>query len=83
MNEVEETLRVLNTQIKSFKKESDKLSEAFEEFEKQCKTLLDENYFIIVCNLFESAIGYYEACYEESVAVRKEILNKYNIPSEE
>ena len=41
MNEVNETLRVLNTQINEYNKKKEEVSDAYEEFSLKCQSVLD------------------------------------------
>ena len=79
MNEVEETIRVLDVQIKEYKMKAKKAGENYEEFSLKCESVLEKEYFDFISNLLYKLEKQYELKVEESVNAKKEIMSKYGI----
>ena len=78
-NEVEETLRVLTAQIEEYNKELKQADKAYNEFSKKCESQLDKVDFDFISDILFKLIKYYEVKIDESLAAKKEIMDKYNI----
>ncbi len=79
-NTMEETLRVLNTQIEEYKKQSQKIEKTYEEFSKKCEPVLEKEDFDLIRKILYKSLAFIEQQINESIAARKEIMEKYNIP---
>ena len=79
-NEVEETIRVLNTQLEEYNKKLKEASDALDEFSKCCEKTLQKVAFDYIFTLLYKLIKFYELKIDETSAAQKEILEKYEIP---
>ena len=79
MNEVEETIRVLDVQIEEYRKKAEKAEVALDEFSVKCEHVLDKEYFDFISDLLYKLEKYYEFKFEESASAKKEILEKYGV----
>ena len=80
MNEVEETLRVLNNQIEECGIRHDSYQIAYDEFTMKCEDIIDKEVFYFIKGMLFKAMKFYDNKLNESLKVRKDILDKYNIP---
>ena len=79
-NEIEETLRVLNTQIQQYESQSKELGQAYEEFSKKCEHVLEKEDFDLISKILYKSLVLIEQRLDESIVARKEIMDKYSIP---
>ena len=79
-NEVEETLRVLTAQIEEYNKKLKQAETAYDEFSLRCQRQLKKEDFDFISNLLYKLVKYYEVQVDESLAAKKEIMDKYDIP---
>lgn len=82
MNEVNETLRVLNTQINEYNKKKEEVSDAYDEFSLKCQSVLNKKEFDYISDILYKLEKFFEMKIEESEEARSEIMMKYNIPME-
>ena len=82
MNEVEETLRVLNNQVKEYRIQYDSFSIAYDEFSSKCEHTLEKETFDFISDVLYKAIYFYKNKLDESIQARQEIMTKYNINQE-
>ena len=80
MNEVNETLRILNAQISEYKRKGKEALHAYDEFSLKCQESLKQEDFDYISGLLYRLVKYYEIKIEESETARKEIMDKYDIP---
>lgn len=78
-NEIEETLRALNTQIKEYKNQYLSFSSAYDEFSLNCQQTLKKDTFDFISDMLYKGMYFYKNKMDESIAARKEIMDKYNI----
>ena len=79
-NEVEETLRVLNTQIGEYTNKKEEASKAYDEFSLKCQKVLDKEEFDYISDILYRLMKFYEIKIRESQEDRMEIMGKYDIP---
>lgn len=79
MNEVNETIRVLDHQIGQYKLTKEKYWEAYNEFSKKCENL---DNFDFISRLLDNILKYYDNKISESNAAKLEIMKKYQILEE-
>ena len=80
MNELEETIRVIDVQIKEYNKKAEKAGENYEKFNVKCEPVLNKEYFDFISDLLYKLEKYYRFKVEESIAAKNELLKKYHIP---
>ena len=78
-NELEETLRVLTAQIEEYNKELKQANKAYTEFSKTCESQLEKEDFDFISDILFKLIKYYEVKIDESLAAKKEIMDKYHV----
>ena len=83
MNEVEETLRVLNNQIVIYQTKAKMMEETQNEFIQKCKSILDEKHVTIITNMLKNTQDHYLELAEKTIEARQEILEKYHIQNKE
>lgn len=76
MNEVEETIRVLDAQIAECRKKFDEAKEALLEFSEKGTELTS---FLLIQEVLMSYKSYWELQLVESKAAKKEVMDKYDI----
>ena len=79
MNEVNETIRVLDKQITEYKIKQAQAESAYDDFSLKCQGQLNEAVFDYISGILYKLMKYYEYQYDESVAAKEEIMKKYNI----
>lgn len=82
MNEVNETLRVLNTQINEYTKKKEEAGNAYDGFSLKCQSVLEKKEFDYISDILYKLEKFFEMKIEESEEARSEIMMKYNIPME-
>lgn len=80
MNEVNETLRVLTKQITEYQIKQAEASNAYDEFSLKCQSKLRKPEFDYISDILYRLERYYQSKVDESIAAKKEIMKKYNIP---
>ena len=80
MNEVNETLRVLNTQINEYNKKKEEAGNAYDEFSLKCQNVLDKNEFDYISDILFKLEKFFEMKIDESKEARNEIMMKYDMP---
>ncbi len=79
MNEINETIRVLNKQVSEYKIKQAKAEKAYDDFSLRCQSELDKVVFDYISDILFKLMKYYESKAEESIAAKQELLKKYNI----
>jgi len=80
MNEVNETIRVLDKQITEYKIKQAQAEKAYDDFSLKCQGQLNEAVFDYISGILYKFMKYYEHQHDESVAAKEEIMKKYNVP---
>ena len=80
MNEVEETLRILERQAEEYGLQVDMFGQAYDEFSLKCEHSLDKETFDFISDILYKAVKFYENKLDDTKEARNEILEKYNIP---
>lgn len=80
MNEVEETLRVLEVQLNEYKSHAERYGVLYDEFSLKCEKVLKKDVYDHISTLLFKALKFYENKVEETSQARDDIIKKYNIP---